>query len=86
MKKEMQQSLGDAENHRGGVFASSQTACEKAQFVAKRPQCHGKTEGGAKKSGKKDLQTSEAGRKSQKSPTPVVGMKPYGKSQVKWVK
>ena len=77
----MQQSLGDAENHRGGVFASSQTACEKAQFVAKRPQCHGKTEGGAKKSGKKDLQTSEAGRKSQKSPTPVVGMKPYGKSQ-----
>jgi hypothetical protein len=78
MKKEIQESLGDAGNHGGGVFASGQTACEKAQFAAKRPRCHGKTGGGAKKSGKKDLQTCAAGRKSQKSPTLVVGMKPYG--------
>jgi hypothetical protein len=32
---------------------------------------------------KNDLQIQGAGRKSQKPPTPVVGIKPYGKSQIK---
>ena len=81
MMKETQQSLEDAGNHGGGVFASGQTACEKAQFAAKRPRWQGKTEGGATKSGKKDLQTCATGRKSRKRPTLVVGKKPYGKSQ-----
>jgi hypothetical protein len=45
------------------------------------PLCHGKTEGGAKKGGKKDLQICEAGRKSRKRPTLVVGQKPNGESQ-----
>jgi len=30
---------------------------------------------------KNDLQIQGAGRKSRKSPTPFVGIKPYGKSQ-----
>ncbi len=32
---------------------------------------------------KNDLQIQGAGRKSQKQPTPVVGIKPYGKCQIK---
>jgi len=31
---------------------------------------------------KNDLQTYEEGRKSRKPPTPFVGIKPYGKSQL----
>jgi hypothetical protein len=31
---------------------------------------------------KNDLQIQGAGRKSQKQPTPFVGIKPYGKSQI----
>src|SRR5208283_3116159 len=42
-----------------------------------------KTEGGLEKKTKKDLQPCGAGRKSRKRPTPVVGQKPYGKSQFK---
>src|SRR5271163_3231192 len=34
---------------------------------------------------KNDLQTYEEGRKSRKPPTPFVGIKPYGKSQLKWL-
>jgi hypothetical protein len=32
---------------------------------------------------KNDLQTYEESRKSRKQPTPFVGIKPYGKSQIK---
>ncbi|HWY29726.1 MAG TPA: hypothetical protein VNX46_03165 [Candidatus Acidoferrum sp.] len=35
---------------------------------------------------KKDSQISEAGRKSQKPPMPVVGNKPYGKSRINYFK
>jgi hypothetical protein len=35
---------------------------------------------------KKSLQICGAGRKSRKRPTPVVGKKPYGKSQLKLIR
>ena len=52
-------------NYGGGVFAWGGKACEKAQIAAKRPPVPEKNRG---QTGKRDLQTCGAGRKSQKGP------------------
>jgi hypothetical protein len=65
-------------NHERGVFAWGGKACEKGANRSEALLSPDKTGG----DWKKDLQTCEAGRKSRKRPTPVVGKKPNGKCQI----